>query len=134
MRCFLMAEYLWGTGRRKTSVARVRILPGKGLLEINGRNLEEYFVREVHQNQVLAPLIDTETREQYDVRVKTNGGGQTGQAEAIKLGIARALCKADKAYEDILKEKGHLTRDSRMVERKKFGRHKARRGHQTSKR
>ncbi len=129
-----MAEYLWGTGRRKTSVARVRILPGKGLLEINGRKLEEYFVREVHQNQVLAPLIDTETREQYDVRVKTNGGGQTGQAEAIKLGIARALRKADQSYEDVLKEKGHLTRDSRMVERKKFGRHKARRGHQTSKR
>ncbi len=129
-----MAEYLWGTGRRKTSVARVRLTPGKGLIEINGNELEAYFAREVHRKQVLVPLIDTGTRDQFDVIVRTNGGGQTGQAEAIKMGIARALCKVDSAHEDVLKDKGHLTRDSRMVERKKFGKHKARRGHQTSKR
>ncbi len=129
-----MAEYLWGTGRRKTSVARVRLLPGKGLIEVNGRELDRYFVRDVHKSEVLAPLVDTGTEGQYDIYIKAGGGGQTGQAEAVKLGIARALRKADKAHEDILKEKGHLTRDSRMVERKKFGKHKARRGHQTSKR
>lgn len=129
-----MAEFWWGTGRRKTSVARVRLYPGKGLIEIMGKDLKDYFVRETHRNEVMAPLQDTGTEKQYDVRIHTNGGGKTGQAEAIKLGIARALRKADSSYEDVLKEKGHLTRDSRMVERKKFGKHKARRGHQTSKR
>jgi len=129
-----MAEYWWGTGRRKTSVARVRLFPGKGEININGRTLDEVFPRVIHRNEVMAPLQDTETQNQYDVCVSTSGGGQTGQAQAIKLGIARALRKADTEFESVLKDKGHLTRDSRMVERKKFGRHKARRGHQTSKR
>lgn len=129
-----MAEYWWGTGRRKTSVARVRIHPGKGNIDINGRDLQDFFARQIHRNEVLAPLADTGATERYDIHVRANGGGQTGQAQAIKLGIARALCKADGSFEDVLKEKGHLTRDSRMVERKKFGKHKARRGHQTSKR
>ncbi len=129
-----MAEYLWGTGRRKTSVARVRLSQGAGLIEINGKELDEYFVRENHKREVLAPLVDTDARERYDVLGTAKGGGPTGQAEAVKLGIARALRKADQSYEGVLKEKGHLTRDSRMVERKKFGKHKARRGKQKSKR
>ncbi len=129
-----MADYWWGTGRRKTSVARVRICQGAGKIEINGKPLDEYFPRRAHKKEIMAPLLDTETADMYDLIVKTNGGGQTGQAEAVKLGIARALRKADSSYEDILKEKDHLTRDSRMVERKKFGKHKARRGKQRSKR
>ncbi len=129
-----MAEYWWGTGRRKTSVARVRLSPGKGLIEINGKGLADYLPRELHRNQVTAPLKDSGVEDQYDVRVTTNGGGNTGQAGAIKLGIARALCKADNELETVMKENGHLTRDARMVERKKFGKHKARRGKQKSKR
>jgi small subunit ribosomal protein S9 len=128
------SEYWWGTGRRKTSTARVRIRPGTGDFQINDRDLEDYFPREVHQRSAAKPLHTTESKGQYDVYVNVNGGGLTGQADAVKLGLARALLKADSSFEDTLKEQNLLTRDPRMVERKKFGRHKARRGHQTSKR
>lgn len=129
-----MAEYWWGTGRRKTSVARVRLREGSGMIEINGRDIEDYFPRHVHREEVLAPLKVTSTESQYDVLARVEGGGLTGHAGAMKLGIARALRKIEKDFEKPLKEHGYLTRDARMVERKKFGRHKARRGHQTSKR
>ena len=130
----MASEYWWGTGRRKTSVARVRILPGTGQIQINGRDLEEYFPRKAHRNQVLKPLQVVSAEGRYDVLAKLHGGGPTGQAGAMKLGIARALCKADSSYEEPLKENELLTRDPRMVERKKYGKHKARRAHQHSKR
>ena len=127
-------EYWWGTGRRKTSTARVRIRPGTGEVKINERDLADYFPREVHRRAALKPLHVAEAEGQYDVYANVNGGGLTGQADALKLGIARALIKADSSFESPLKEDDLLTRDARMVERKKFGRHKARRGKQTSKR
>lgn len=128
------SEYWWGTGRRKTSTARVRIRPGTGEFQINERDLQEYFPREVHRRSAAKPLETAEAESQYDVYVNVKGGGLTGQADAVKLGLARALIKADSSFEVPLKEEDLLTRDPRMVERKKFGRHKARRGHQTSKR
>lgn len=127
-------EYWWGTGRRKTSTARVRVRPGTGEIKVNERDLEEYFPRAYHQRAALKPLEVAEAEGQYDVYVNADGGGLTGQADAVKMGLARALIKADSSFEDPLKEAQLLTRDARMVERKKFGRHKARRGKQTSKR
>lgn len=128
------SEYYWGTGRRKTSTARVRIRPGTGEFLVNERELDEYFPRAVHRKSAMEPLEVAEAAGRYDVYVNADGGGKTGQADAIKLGLARALLKADSSFEDHLKDEELLTRDARMVERKKFGRHKARRGHQTSKR
>jgi small subunit ribosomal protein S9 len=130
----MASEFWWGLGRRKTSVARVRIRPGTGVIEVNGRDLEEYFPRKAHQQAAVQPLQATDAEGQYDVFVNASGGGITGQADAIKLGLARALLKADQAYEEALKENQLLTRDPRMVERKKYGLHKARRGKQYSKR
>ncbi len=127
-------DYLWGTGRRKTSVARVRIRPGTGVLEVNGGALEDYFPRRTHRDQVLAPLKVTGSEGKYDIFAKLGGGGISGQAGALCLGIARALAKADSSALTVLKEQKLLTRDPRMVERKKFGLHKARRAHQFSKR
>ncbi|MFP4029345.1 MAG: 30S ribosomal protein S9 [Candidatus Brocadiia bacterium] len=127
-------EYWWGTGRRKTSVARVRIRPGTGEIKINERDLKDYFPRLAHRKQVTKPLEVTGTEDRYDVYARTNGGGVTGQAGAMKLGISRALVKADSSFEQALKDEELLTRDPRMVERKKYGRHKARRGKQSSKR
>jgi small subunit ribosomal protein S9 len=123
-----------GTGRRKTSVARVRIRPGEGKIVINDRAMEEYFHNTRQRNAVLAPLEQTGKRAQLDVLVRVDGGGITGQADACKLGIARALKKSDELLADGLRDSGLLTRDGRMKERKKYGLRGARRGTQFSKR
>lgn len=124
----------WGTGRRKTSVARVRLLPGDGKVTINDRDIDEYFNYETLKVVAKEPLTITETTDKYDVFVNVHGGGFTGQAGAIRHGIARALLEADAELRPLLKKSGHLTRDPRMVERKKYGLKKARRSPQFSKR
>lgn len=128
------ADDTLGTGRRKSSVARVRIRPGEGLILINKRPLDDYFPRQQQRNAVLAPLLHTGKRDEVDVLIRVHGGGFTGQSDACKLGIARALKKLDPALEEPLRDSNLLTRDSRMVERKKPGLHGARRGTQFSKR
>ena len=125
---------IWGTGRRKTSVARVRILPGKGSILVNNRELEKYFHSERDRGNVWAPFRLTKTLNKYDAFVSVTGGGQTGQAGAVMLGIARALKDAEPGLEPALREAQLLTRDSRMKERKKYGKRGARRGCQFSKR
>ncbi|HEU4464109.1 MAG TPA: 30S ribosomal protein S9 [Gemmatimonadota bacterium] len=129
-----MAKQFSGVGRRKTSVARVYLRPGKGTWEINGRPLAEYFPRLLHAQQCQKPFEVTRTDNQYDVSVNVTGGGPTGQAGAVQLGIARALVTADDGLRGALKNEGLLTRDPRMVERKKYGRPKARKRFQFSKR
>lgn len=124
----------WGTGRRKTSVARVRLVPGNGNVTINNKNIEEYFNYETLRVLAKEPLLITETLDKYDVVVNVEGGGFTGQAGAIRHGIARALIESDGELRPILKKAGHLTRDSRMKERKKYGLKKARKSPQFSKR
>jgi small subunit ribosomal protein S9 len=126
--------YWWGTGRRKSSVARVRIKPGEGKLVINKRQLNDYFAREQDRKVVLAPLTAVEGEKSFDVFVNVRGGGTTGQAGAVVLGIARALKNYDEGYTQVLRDGGHLTRDPRMVERKKYGQRGARRRFQFSKR
>ena len=127
-------QYL-GTGRRKTSVARVRLVPGEVGILINGKDMREYFGgRELLAKIVEQPLTLTETLTKYGVKVNVNGGGNTGQAGAIRHGVSRALLEADENLKKALKEAGFLTRDSRMVERKKYGKKKARRSPQFSKR
>ena len=126
-------DYL-GTGRRKTSIARVRIRPGSGQITINDRSLEEFFHNLQQQNAVVAPLQATGTRQQLDVVIRVSGGGITGQGDACKLGIARALKKYQAELLDPLRDNGLLTRDGRMKERKKYGLRGARRGTQFSKR
>jgi small subunit ribosomal protein S9 len=123
-----------GTGRRKTSVARVRIRPGSGKITINKRELEEYFPIPQDRNAVTSPLEHCELRDSVDVIILVHGGGNTGQAGACLQGIGRALVKYDSDLHDRLREKEYLTRDSRMKERKKPGLHGARRGTQFSKR
>ena len=123
-----------GTGRRKTAVARVRLRPGQGRIFINERSLEEYFLVEQQRKAVVAPLVQAARREQVDVIVRVHGGGLNGQADACKLGIARALKSYDPGTEGALRDAGLLTRDSRMKERKKYGLRGARRGTQFSKR
>jgi small subunit ribosomal protein S9 len=127
-------EYIWGLGRRKTSVARVRIAPGSGLVLINDRKVEEYFPVDRLQKMARIPLEITETAARFDVFVNVDGGGMTGQVGACILGISRALVKAEPSTEAALRRHGLMTRDSRMVERKKYGLRKARRGCQFSKR
>lgn len=124
----------WGTGRRKTSVARVRLVPGNGKVTINKRDIEDYFNYETLRVTARQPLELTETTDRFDVLVNVHGGGFTGQAGAIRHGIARALIEADPELRPILKKAGFLTRDSRMKERKKYGLKKARRSPQFSKR
>jgi small subunit ribosomal protein S9 len=124
----------WGTGRRKTSVARVRLVPGQGKITINDKDIEEYLDYETLRREVKSPLTITKTLNKYDVLAKVQGGGSTGQSGALRHGIARALVKADGELKDILKKAGFLTRDARMVERKKYGLKKARRAPQFSKR
>ena len=126
--------YIWGTGRRKTSTARVRIKPGTGKFLVNGKEVEAFFVTEDTRRSAVEPLNVTETRNNYDVWVNVQGGGVTGQAGATSLGIARALRSEHENFEGALREHGLLTRDSREVERKKYGRRKARRSTQFSKR
>jgi small subunit ribosomal protein S9 len=123
-----------GTGRRKTSVARVRIKPGSGKITINDRPLEDFFRIEQDRNAVTAPLDHCEVRASVDVTIRCTGGGTTGQAGACTQGIARALLKHDSDLIEKLREKNFLSRDSRMKERKKYGLHGARRGTQFSKR
>lgn len=123
-----------GTGRRKTSVARVRVRPGSGKITINGRTPEAYFVNEQDRGNALAPLVQTERLSSVDVVVTVHGGGNTGQAGACKLGIARALKAYDSGLEPALRGANLLTRDSRMKERKHYGLRGARRGTQFSKR
>lgn len=126
--------YIWGTGRRKTATARVRIKPGTGKFTVNGREFEQFFCTEDTRRAALQPLTVTETRNNYDVWANVDGGGPTGQAGAVSLGVARALLKENANFDKLLRENGLLTRDSRKVERKKYGRHKARRSTQFSKR
>ena len=127
-------QYL-GTGRRKTSVARVRLVPGEAGVTINGKDMRDYFGgRELLAKIVEQPLELTETLNKYGVKVNVNGGGNTGQAGAIRHGVSRALIVADESLRGALKEAGFLTRDSRMVARKKYGKKKARRSPQFSKR
>ena len=124
----------YGTGRRKKSIARVRLVPGNGKILINGRDIEEYFNYETLRMEVKRPLLLTETEGKFDVLAKVHGGGTTGQAGALRHGVSRALLKADGELRGALKKAGFLTRDSRMVERKKYGLKKARKSSQFSKR
>jgi small subunit ribosomal protein S9 len=126
-------QYL-GTGRRKTSVARIFLRPGKGDIKVNGRNFEEYFPTETPRALVRQPLLATETADRFDVLVLSNGGGQMGQAGAVRLGIARALVEFNSELRPKLKEMGFLTRDPRKHERKKYGQRGARARFQFSKR
>lgn len=123
-----------GTGRRKTSTARVRLVPGNGKITINKRDIDEFFNYETLKVITKEPLVITETLDKFDVLVNVIGGGFTGQAGAIRHGIARALIESDQELRPILKKAGHLTRDSRMKERKKYGLKKARKSPQFSKR
>lgn len=127
-------DVIWGTGRRKTSVARVRVKPGTGRILVNDREYREFFPTLQYQQAVTAPLRVTSVEGRYDILARIHGGGLTGQAGALSLGIARALRRMDHANEDALREHGLLTRDARMKERKKYGLHGARRGVQFSKR
>lgn len=124
----------YGTGRRKTAVARVWMRPGVGNIVVNGRSLDEYFPREAWRIHALEPLKDLGKEREFDIYVNVSGGGLSGQAGAIRLGIARALLQYDPELKPVLKEKDFLTRDPRMKERKKYGRMKARRLYQSSKR
>ena len=128
-----MAKY-YGTGRRKSSIARVYLVPGTGVITINKRGIDEYFGLETLKMVVRQPLAATETTDKFDVLVNVHGGGTTGQAGAIRHGVARALLQADAEYRPILKKAGFLTRDPRMKERKKPGLKAARRAPQFSKR
>lgn len=124
----------YGTGRRKTSTARVRLVPGSGRVIINNRDAEDYFPYETQRLILKQPLVATETEGTYDVLVNVHGGGYTGQAGAVRHGVARALLEADPEYRTTLKRAGYLTRDDRMKERKKYGLKGARRAPQFSKR
>jgi len=128
-----LAQYL-GTGKRKTSVARVILRPGSGETWFNGRTIEDYFPRQAHRVAALAPLKVAEAEGSYDIRVRVHGGGASGQAGAVRHGISRALVEADPSLRIPLKRQGFLTRDARIVERKKAGLHKARKAPQFSKR
>ena len=124
----------WGTGRRKKAIARVRLIPGgEGNIVINKRTIDQYFGLETLKFIVRQPLVLTSTLDKYDVAVNVRGGGTTGQAGAIRHGVARALCLADATLRPALKAAGFLTRDPRMKERKKYGLHKARKAPQFSK-
>lgn len=128
------SEQFLGTGRRKKSIARVRLVPGNGNIKVNKRDIEEFFGYETLKMLVRSPLVLTETIGAYDVYVNVKGGGYTGQAGAIRHGISRALTKVDAEYRPALKSAGFLTRDPRMKERKKYGLKAARRAPQFSKR
>lgn len=122
------------TGRRKSAVARVRLAPGTGKVTVNGRSLDNYFVLDAQRVDVLRPLMVTDSTAKFDVRVSVTGGGLTGQAGAVRHGIARALLAADANLRPVLKSNGFLTRDPRMKERKKYGQPGARKRFQYSKR
>jgi small subunit ribosomal protein S9 len=127
-------KFVWGVGRRKSAVARVRIAPGSGKIELNGRTLNEFLTSERDRKSIFGPLEVTNTGGKLDVFARCTGGGPTGQAGAIVMGLGRALAKYDKSLEVALRGGGFLTRDSRMKERKKYGQRGARRRFQFSKR
>jgi small subunit ribosomal protein S9 len=126
--------FTWGVGRRKSAVARVRIAPGTGKIEVNGRTLNDYFTAERDRKMIFGPLEVTSTGGKMDIFVNANGGGPSGQTGAIVMGLGRALAKYDNTLEVALRGAGFLTRDSRMKERKKYGQRGARRRFQFSKR
>lgn len=130
----LQRQQNYGTGRRKTAVARVYIRPGKGAISVNGRPVDEFFSRETGRMVVRQPLELTKTTASFDITVNVDGGGESGQAGAVRHGITRALIEYDAALKPALKKAGLVTRDAREVERKKVGLHKARRRKQYSKR
>jgi small subunit ribosomal protein S9 len=127
-------SYIWGVGRRKSAVARVRIAPGSGKIEVNGRSINDYFTAERDRKVIFGPLEVTNTGGKMDIFVNATGGGPAGQCGAIIMGLGRALAKYDKGLEVSLRNAGFLTRDSRMKERKKYGQRGARRRFQFSKR
>ena len=129
-----MANYYYGTGRRKSSVARVRMVSGSGKITVNGVDVENYIPSPNLLIDLKQPLVLTETQDKFDITVNATGGGFSGQAGAIRLGIARALMEADPSYRKILKQAGLITRDARCKERKKYGLKAARRAPQFSKR
>ena len=129
-----MAEQIYATGKRKTAIARVRIEGGEGKFLVNERNVKEYFSRETCEMVALEPFDLTGTRNQFDVSVNVEGGGIFGQAEAVRHGLSKALLRYNPEFKDVLKKAGFLTRDSRVKERKKYGRRGARRRPQYSKR
>jgi small subunit ribosomal protein S9 len=128
------AAPIWGTGRRKSAVARVRLLPGEGKIAINDREVDAYFPEEKDRRSVLSPLVATGALKSFTLFVNVSGGGLSGQADAVKLGIARALKQADASFEKALRDGGFMTRDPRMKERKKYGQKGARKRFQFSKR
>ena len=128
------SPWIWATGRRKTSVCRIRMKPGTGKFIINKRELETYFPKALEQQRVLAPLRAVDSTKGVDIFANVRGGGLTGQSGAVALGIARALLKSDPETESVLRDGKFLTRDSRQKERKKYGQRGARRGFQFSKR
>jgi small subunit ribosomal protein S9 len=130
----MAVEQYYGTGRRKSSAARVYLTAGKGAITINKKTIEEYFGRETSRMVVRQPLETVDLLEKFDINVKVSGGGPSGQAGAIRLGITRALLKYDETFREALRAEGFVTRDAREVERKKVGLRKARRGVQFSKR
>jgi small subunit ribosomal protein S9 len=129
-----VAEPIYATGKRKTSIARVWLEPGEGKFVVNERALKEFFKRETSEMVILQPFDLTGTRNQFDVTVNVHGGGVFGQTEAIRHGISKALLQVNQDYKEVLKKAGLLTRDSRVKERKKYGRRGARRRPQFSKR
>ena len=126
--------YVWGTGRRKRAIARIRLKRGNGQITVNGREVDSYFTEDKDRRAVRSPLKATKTLTKYDILANVKGGGRTGQADAVLLGIARALAKVDESNLAPLKEFHLLTQDSRIKERKKYGRKKARKSFQFSKR
>ena len=130
----MIGKYYYGTGRRKSAVARVFLAPGSGKIEVNGKPVDEFFSRETGRMVVRQPLELTNHVSTFDIRVNVVGGGETGQAGAVRHGITRALVEYDTALKSVLKAAGLVTRDAREVERKKVGLHKARRRKQFSKR
>jgi small subunit ribosomal protein S9 len=130
----MSTSFDYGTGRRKTATARTRLYAGEGKIEINGRSMEEYFPRKTLQMVVRQPLVLTKLLGKFSVRVNVSGGGVTGQAEAVRHGISRALLEVDPALRPVLKKAGLLTRDARRKERKKYGLRAARARYQYSKR
>lgn len=130
----MIGEYYYGTGRRKSAVARVFIKPGSGRITINGKPLDQYFTRETGRMMVRQPLVLTDRANSFDIMVNVHGGGESGQAGAVRHGITRALIDYDQSLKPVLRKAGLVTRDAREVERKKVGLHKARRRKQFSKR
>ncbi len=127
-------QTIWTTGKRKTAIARVRLVPGNGVVTVNDRQLDDYFPRPTSRMRIMEPFELTETRDQYDAIITVTGGGVSAQADAVRHGISRALVTASEALRPALRKNGMLTRDPREVERKKYGRHKARKRPQYSKR